>query len=79
MQAQLKGFQRGRILANDLRAILGTSWPRMWLHFCPCSKNLPESTLKSFGLMSLAEETSRQAGIDCVHAVTDAHSYVELQ
>lgn len=78
MQTQLKGFQRGRILASDLQAILGTSWPRMWLHFRPCSKNLPEFTLKSFGLMALVEETSRQPGIDC-HVVTGAHSYVELQ
>ena len=31
-----------------------------------CSKNLPESKLRSFGLLILAEEISRQPSIDCV-------------
>lgn len=34
--------------------------------FCFCSKNLLEAKLKCFGLMSLAEESSRQPSIDCV-------------
>jgi hypothetical protein len=34
--------------------------------FCPSPKNLPEAKLKSFGLMSLAEEISRQPRIDSV-------------
>lgn len=28
--------------------------------FCPCPKNLPEAKLKGSGLLSLAEEISRQ-------------------
>ena len=54
----------------------GKNWPRD--HFyniltknvvasCPCPKTyLPEAKLKSFGLMVLVEEISRQPGIDCV-------------
>jgi hypothetical protein len=35
--------------------------------FCPCpKKNLPEAKLKSFGLMVLAEEISRQPSIKSV-------------
>ena len=34
--------------------------------FCPCPKYLPEVKLKSFGLMALAEEVSRQISIDSV-------------
>ena len=31
--------------------------------FCPCPKNLSEAKLKSFELMALAEETSRQSAL----------------
>lgn len=34
--------------------------------FCLCPKNLPEATLKSFELISLAEEISRQPSINHV-------------
>lgn len=34
--------------------------------FCPCPKNLLEAKLKSFGLISLAEEIPRQLSIDSV-------------
>ena len=34
--------------------------------FCPCPKTLPEAKLKSFGLMALAEEISRQS----IHSVS---------
>ena len=33
--------------------------------FCSCLKNLPEAKLKTFGLIALAEEISRQPNIDC--------------
>jgi hypothetical protein len=31
--------------------------------FCPCPKNLPEAKLKSFGLVTLEKENSRQPSI----------------
>jgi hypothetical protein len=34
--------------------------------FCSCPKNLPEAKLKSFRLIVLAKETSRQPNVDCV-------------
>ena len=34
--------------------------------FCPCLKNLPEAKVKSFGLIPLAEEISKQPHIDSV-------------
>ena len=34
--------------------------------FCPCLKSLPEAKVKSFGLISLAEEISKQPSIDFV-------------
>ena len=37
--------------------------------FCLCPKNLPEAKLKSFGLLSLAEEISRHKDRLC-HMVT---------
>ena len=33
--------------------------------FCLCPKNLPDAKLKSFGLILLAEEISRQPSTDC--------------
>lgn len=33
---------------------------------CPCPKHLPEPKLKSFGLITLTGEMSRQLCIDCV-------------
>lgn len=41
--------------------------------FCPCLKKkyLSESKLKSFGLMTLAEEISRQPDIDCCVVIRD--------
>ena len=44
-------------------------WPRDWfgdilvrnvVAFCPCLKSLPEAKVKSFGLIPLAEEISKQ-------------------
>ena len=34
--------------------------------FCPCPKSLPEAKVKSFGLIPLAEEISKQPSIDSV-------------
>ena len=34
--------------------------------FCPCSKSLPETKLKRFGLIPLAEEISKHPSIDSV-------------
>ena len=34
--------------------------------FCPCPKSLPEAKVKSFGLILLAEEISKQPSIDSV-------------
>ena len=34
--------------------------------FCPCLKNLPEAKVKSFGLIPLAEEISKQPIINSV-------------
>ena len=34
--------------------------------FCPCLKSLPEAKVKSFGLIPLAEEISKQPSIDFV-------------
>lgn len=33
---------------------------------CPCPKNLPKATLKSFGLIASTEETSKQPSINSV-------------
>ena len=38
-------------------------WQRMWI-FCFCLKSLPEAKLKSFGLILLAEEISKQPTFD---------------
>lgn len=56
MDAQLKRFQR-TVLATELETILVIVSQRMWL-LLPHPKNLPEAKLRSFGLISLAEETS---------------------
>ena len=32
--------------------------------FCPCTKILPEAKVKSFGLIPLAEEISKQPSLD---------------
>lgn len=40
-------------------------WQRIW-PFPPCHKKLPESKLKSLGLISLVGEISRQPTIDHV-------------
>ena len=32
--------------------------------FCPCLKSLPEAKMKSFGLIPLAEEISKQPSLD---------------
>ena len=45
---ELPGDHPYHILAKNLAA------------FFPCPKNLPEAKLKSFGLVALAEEISRQ-------------------
>ena len=34
--------------------------------FCSCKKNLPEAKLKSFGLIALAKEMSKQPSNDSV-------------
>ena len=34
--------------------------------FCPCPKSLPEAKVKSFGLIPLAEEISKQGSANCV-------------
>jgi len=48
-------------------------WPRDHSHdnlaknvtaFCPSSRNLPETKLKTFGLVALAKETSRLPSIN---------------
>ena len=50
-------------------------WPKEWScdilgkilsAFCPCPKSLPEAKVKSFGLIPLAEEISKQPSIDSV-------------
>jgi hypothetical protein len=47
--------------------------------FCPCSKRLPETKLKSFGLIPLAEEISKQPSIDSVvWLVISVHAYEQL-
>lgn len=56
MDAQLKRFQR-TVLATELETDLVIVSQRMWL-LLPHPKNLPEAKLRSFGLISLAEETS---------------------
>lgn len=42
------------------------SLPENVAAFCPCLENLPEAKLKSFVLISLAEEILRQPYIDSV-------------
>lgn len=42
------------------------------------TKSLPETELKSFRLVLLAEEISRQHSTDC-HVVISDHSYADLQ
>ena len=44
--------------------------------FCLCPKNLPETKLKSFGLMLLAE-ISEQQSIDCPVVISE-HCYADL-
>lgn len=56
MDAQLKRFQR-TVSATEPETILVIVSQRMWL-LLPYPKNLPETKLRSFGLISLAEETS---------------------
>ena len=66
MGAQLKKFQKGRMLVTGLDIIILTIFLlRMWL-FVPCPKIMPEAKLKCFGLMILSEEISRQPDIDSV-------------
>lgn len=45
--------------------------------FCPCSKNLLVAKLKKFGLISLAEDFSRQSNIYCAEWLF--HAYVDQQ
>ena len=45
--------------------------------FCPCLKSLPEAKMKSFGLIPLAEEISKQPSLDC-YVVTSVHAYKDL-
>lgn len=49
--------------------------------FLPCPNNLPEPRLKSFGLMALEEEISRQSSINCVLQllVVTVHIYNEKE
>ena len=71
MGAQLS-FRREEY--SGLAAVLVIFWQRMW----PFStENLPEAKLKSFGLMALAEEISRQPSTYC-HVVLSNHSYEDL-
>jgi hypothetical protein len=58
--------QRERILLCDLETFPVILWQKMWLIFALAQKNLPEAKLKSFGLMGLAEEISRQSSINSV-------------
>ena len=65
MQALFKGYQRGSTVTAGVGGVCGVL-TRNISAFCPCSKNLPEAKLKSFGLMVLAEEISRQSRTDYV-------------
>lgn len=67
MNIQFKRFQ-GRVLISSLETTL-VILAKSVTTFCPHPKNLPEVTLKSFGLMALAEEISRLPSIDCLMAV----------
>ena len=62
---QLKKRQRQTVLAPGLETVL-VKLAKNVAAFCPCSKNLLEATLKSFGLMTLAEEISRESSTDSV-------------
>ena len=55
-------------------------WPKDWscdilvkkvTAFCPCPKSLPEAKVKSFGLIPLTEEISKQPSIDCCVDISD--------
>ena len=61
----LKRFQRRGILICGLKTVLVIVWWRMRL-VLPLSKNLPEAKVKSFELIALAEEISKQPSIDTV-------------
>lgn len=50
---------------SGLAAVLVILWQRMWQHSALSTENLQEAKLKSFGLMALAEEISRQPSTDC--------------
>lgn len=55
MGVYFKEFRRGRILGSGLDTIPVTFWQRMYLLFVFVQKNLPETKLKSFRLMALAQ------------------------
>lgn len=61
---QFKRFQKERILVITLDHFYDILAKNMTA-FCPCPKNLPEAKLKSFVLMALAENISRQPHTDC--------------
>ena len=66
METQQKKFHGEGILVSGLEIILVIFQQRLLVALCPCSKNLLEATLKSFGLMTLAEEISRESSTDSV-------------
>lgn len=66
MGAQSKKFQRGRILSAKLETILVIFGQRMCLLSAVTLKNLSKVKLKSFGLMALPENISRQLRIEWI-------------
>ena len=62
--ALLKRFQRKRMLIRGLQSDLMVFCLRIWLLSSLVQIYIYEAKLKSFGLMVLAKEVSRQASID---------------
>lgn len=55
MTTRLKTFQKGRVLVSGPDIVLVVMLAKNADVVCPCPKNLPGATLKSFGLMALAK------------------------
>jgi hypothetical protein len=78
MQALFKGYQRGSTVTAGVGGVCGVL-TRNISAFCPCSKNMPEAKLKSFRLMALAEEISRQPKIESIPRLLVATLTIDLQ
>lgn len=79
IEAKIKKLQRGSVLATGLKIILMVFWQKkMLLPYSPYPVNGPEIRLKSFDLISLAEEISRQPYIEHTGTISEL-SFVGLQ